>query len=471
MYKRGRGSFFKRLDFLVADMVVLQAVFAVSYIIRHGFVWLYMNDIYRQMSGVLFLIQMCVVVVQKSYRGIVRRDHMDELVQVVKYVTYIILIAFAYMFIGKISVQFSRTVFLLTWGIGIFALYAERIILKRFVRRRLENKRNYRSIVLVCEEDKVGKVLQNSIKNRYKDYKICGIVITDRNRTGDMIRGVKVIGYADIPRDFMAANVVDEILLYYQHESANIKNILDTCVNMGLTIHKIIAETPPISEKTVVEEFSGYTVLTTSIGMASARQLFLKRCMDIAGGIVGLAITGILIVVLGPVIYIKSPGPIFFSQIRIGKNGRRFRIYKFRSMYMDAEERKKELMKQNEMQGLMFKMENDPRIIKGIGHFIRNSSLDEFPQFWNVLKGDMSLVGTRPPTLEEYEQYDDHHKKRLVTKPGITGLWQVSGRSNITDFEEIVALDTKYITEWSLGLDIKILFKTIWVVLQNDGAK
>lgn len=138
---------------------------------------------------------------------------------------------------------------------------------------------------------------------------------------------------------------------------------------------------------------------------------------------------------------------------------------------MDAEERKKELMKQNEMQGLMFKMENDPRIIKGIGHFIRNSSLDEFPQFWNVLKGDMSLVGTRPPTLEEYEQYDDHHKKRLVTKPGITGLWQVSGRSNITDFEEIVALDTKYITEWSLGLDIKILFKTIWVVLQNDGAK
>lgn len=471
MYKRGRGSFFKHLDFLVADMIVLQAVFAVSYIIRHGFIWLYMIDIYRQMSGVLFLIQMCVVVVQKSYRGIVRRDHVDEMVQVVKYVTYIILIAFAYMFIGKISVQFSRTVFLLTWGIGIFALYAERIVLKRFVRKRLENKRNYRSIVLVSEEDKAGKVLQNSIKNRYKDYKICGIIITDRERTGDMIKGIKVIGYSDIPRDFMVANVVDEILLYYQEESANIRNILDTCVNMGLTIHKIIAETPPISEKTIVEEFSGYTVLTTSIGMASARQLFLKRCMDIAGAIVGLIITGILIVVLGPIIYIKSPGPIFFSQIRIGKNGRRFRIYKFRSMYMDAEERKKELMKQNEMKGLMFKMENDPRIIKGIGNFIRNSSLDEFPQFWNVLKGDMSLVGTRPPTLEEYEQYDDHHKKRLVTKPGITGLWQVSGRSNITDFEEIVALDTKYITEWSLGLDIKILFKTVLVVLQNDGAK
>lgn len=471
MYKRGKGSFFKHLDFLIADMVTLQMVFAMSYTIRHGFMWIYTADIYRQMSGVLFLIQMCVVVVQKSYRGIIRRDHVDEFVQVIKYITYIILIAFAYMFIGKISIQFSRMVFLLTWGIGIFALYAERIILKRVVRKRLENKKNYRSIVLICESDKADKILRNTIKTRYKDYKICGIIITDRDRTGEVLNGIKVIGYTDIPRDFMIVNVVDEILLYYTDESENIKNILDTGVNMGLTIHKIIAETPPISEKSIVEEFSGYTVLTTSIGMATARQLFLKRCMDIAGGIVGLIITGILFVILGPIIYIKSPGPIFFSQIRIGRNGRRFRIYKFRSMYMDAEEHKKELMKQNEMQGLMFKMENDPRIIKGIGNFIRNSSLDEFPQFWNVLKGDMSLVGTRPPTLEEYEQYDDHHKKRLVTKPGITGLWQVSGRSNITDFEEIVALDTKYITEWSLGLDIKILFKTVWVVLHSDGAK
>lgn len=471
MYKRGRGSFFKHLDFLIADMVLLQAVFAISYMVRHGFMWIYTVDIYRQMSGVLFLIQMCVVVVQKSYRGIVRRDHVDELVQVIKYVTYIILIAFAYMFIGKISVQFSRTVFLLTWGMGIAVLYVERIVFKRFVRKRLENKKNYRSIVLVCENDKADRILQNTIKNRYKDYKICGIVITDKDCVGENIKGVEVIGYTDIPRDFMITNVVDEILLYYANESINIKNILDTCINMGLTIHKIIADTPPMSEKTIVEEFSGYTVLTTSIGMASARQLFLKRCMDIAGGIVGLIITGILVILIGPIIYIKSPGPIFFSQIRIGKNGRRFRIYKFRSMYMDAEKRKKELMGQNEMKGLMFKMEDDPRIIKGIGHFIRNSSLDEFPQFWNVLKGDMSLVGTRPPTLEEYEQYSDHHKRRLVTKPGITGLWQVSGRSNITDFEEIVLLDTKYITEWSIGLDIKILFKTIWVVLKNDGAK
>lgn len=148
-------------------------------------------------------------------------------------------------------------------------------------------------------------------------------------------------------------------------------------------------------------------------------------------------------------------------------------------MYMDAEERKKELMSRNEMQGLMFKMEADPRIIgsgpdgtkKGLGWFIRKTSLDEFPQFWNVLKGDMSLVGTRPPTVDEWNQYDYHHRARMAIKPGITGMWQVSGRSDITDFEEVVRLDKEYIENWSIGLDIKILLKTVLVVFKGSGSK
>ena len=157
-------------------------------------------------------------------------------------------------------------------------------------------------------------------------------------------------------------------------------------------------------------------------------------------------------------------------------------MYKFRSMYPDAEARKAELMKQNRIQdGLMFKMEADPRIIgckilpdgtvkKGLGNFMRDYSLDEFPQFYNVLKGDLSLVGTRPPTVDEWEKYNYHHRARLSVKPGITGLWQVSGRSKITDFEEVVELDKKYIREWSMGMDLRILLKTIIVVLRRDGA-
>jgi lipopolysaccharide/colanic/teichoic acid biosynthesis glycosyltransferase len=204
--------------------------------------------------------------------------------------------------------------------------------------------------------------------------------------------------------------------------------------------------------------------------ISSNRQIFFKRAMDIAGGIVGMLMCGIFTIIVGPIIYIKSPGPIFFSQTRVGKNGHRFKIYKFRSMYMDAEERKQELMKQNKMDGLMFKIDDDPRIIKGIGNFIRKTSIDEFPQFWNVLKGDMSLVGTRPPTEDEWEQYEIHHRARLAGKPGITGMWQVSGRSDITDFEEVVKLDTDYISKWNIGLDIKILFQTILVVLERKGS-
>ena len=138
-------------------------------------------------------------------------------------------------------------------------------------------------------------------------------------------------------------------------------------------------------------------------------------------------------------------------------------------MYPDAEARKKELMEQNKMSGFMFKMDNDPRIIP-IGHFLRKSSIDELPHFWNVLKGDMSLVGTRPPTVDEYEQYEVRHRKRLAMRPGLTGMWQVSGRSDIVDFEEVVALDAKYITEWTLMMDFKIIWRTVLIVLGQKGA-
>lgn len=205
----------------------------------------------------------------------------------------------------------------------------------------------------------------------------------------------------------------------------------------------------------------------------------LKHLMDIVGGLVGCISTGIICIFVRSAIYIASPGPIFFAQERVGK---KFKMYKFRSMYMDAEERKKELMAQNRVKdGFMFKLDWDPRIIgtkklpdgtikKGVGNYIRDWSLDEFPQFFNVLKGDMSLVGTRPPTVDEWDKYDLHHRARLAMRPGVTGMWQVSGRSNITDFEDVVKLDTKYIREWSMGLDLRILIKTVLVVFKKEGS-
>ncbi|MBQ8166209.1 MAG: sugar transferase, partial [Lachnospiraceae bacterium] len=163
-----------------------------------------------------------------------------------------------------------------------------------------------------------------------------------------------------------------------------------------------------------------------------------------------------------------SPGPIFFKQKRVGKGGRYFNIYKFRSMYADAEDKKKELEEANEMSGLMFKVTNDQRITK-VGKFLRKSSIDELPQFVNVLKGDMSLVGTRPPTIDEFRQYQGHHRRRLTMKPGITGMWQAYGRNTVTDFEDVVKMDLQYIDNWSLTLDVKILIKTIITVLKEGG--
>ena len=247
---------------------------------------------------------------------------------------------------------------------------------------------------------------------------------------------------------------------------------------MGIVVHVGMGFLPENLPNAFMERIGEADAITASINTATGWQLSVKRITDIVGAIVGLAIMGVAFIFVAPIIKKQSPGPVFFKQKRVGKNGRTFYIYKFRSMYMDAEERKKELMAQNEMQGLMFKMDNDPRIIgsekgpgKGIGNFIRKTSIDELPQFWNILKGDMSLIGTRPPTVNEYEQYDLHHKIRLSMKPGLTGMWQVSGRSDITDFEEVVRLDTEYIEHWSIGLDLKILFKTIKVVFEGEGSK
>ena len=279
--------------------------------------------------------------------------------------------------------------------------------------------------------------------------------------------------------DVKAVEWFDEVLIVLPEGREIPQKVFDAFAEMGITIHVKIADVNEMQGKNqTVERMGNYTVVTTCINMASAGQLVLKRIMDICGGLAGCILTGIIFLFVAPAIYIKSPGPIFFSQYRVGKNGRKFKIYKFRSMYMDAEERKKELMKQNRVSdGLMFKMENDPRVIgsekgpgKGLGNFIRKTSLDEFPQFFNVLKGDMSLVGTRPPTVDEWEKYELHHRARLAIKPGLTGMWQVSGRSEITDFEEVVKLDTKYISEWSFMLDIKILFKTVLIVLGQKGS-
>ena len=192
-----------------------------------------------------------------------------------------------------------------------------------------------------------------------------------------------------------------------------------------------------------------------------------KRALDIVGGLVGLFLTAILFVVVGIIIKLDDGGPIFFAQTRCSFLGKRFKIWKFRSMVVDAEARKKDVA--NKVEGPLFKNDNDPRITK-IGKFLRKTSLDEFPQFWNVVKGDMSLVGTRPPTPDEIEKYEVSQWQRLNVKPGMTGEWQVHGRSTVTSFEDVIQLDLQYQRKWSLMYDIKLIVKTVMVLFSKDSG-
>ena len=195
----------------------------------------------------------------------------------------------------------------------------------------------------------------------------------------------------------------------------------------------------------------------------------LKRGMDVIGATLGLICLSWLFLIVAILIKLEDPtGTVFFKQIRVGKNGKKFYMYKFRSMVSNAEEQLKDLLKYNEIEGAMFKLKNDPRVTK-IGRFIRKTSVDELPQLWNVLKGEMSLVGPRPPLPREVKQYSTYDKQRLLVLPGCTGLWQVSGRNNLS-FKEMVELDLEYIKVRSLSLDIKIILKTFIIIVKNNDA-
>ncbi|AFZ18653.1 sugar transferase [Allocoleopsis franciscana] len=220
----------------------------------------------------------------------------------------------------------------------------------------------------------------------------------------------------------------------------------------------------PVDSSILAKPSRGYKVRQRLHYSAISKR---KRLLDIIGALVGLAITAILMIPIAIAIQLDHPGPIFYSQIRCGVRGKPFRLWKFRSMVVDAH--RLQHLVHNQAKGNIFKNKNDPRVTR-VGRFLRRTSLDELPQFWNVLRGDMSLVGTRPPTLEEVMNYQKHHWERLNIKPGMTGEWQAHGRSSITDFEEIVRMDLAYQKKWSLAYDLKLILKTILVVVCKDDA-
>lgn len=458
-------------QFTILDLICMTIGFFSGIFLRHG--ELNIMRIYTVYKEVYFLMVFTIIAVSflfRPYEDFFRRGKWEEFVNVAKCITIQLVVAISYMFLTQSASDYSRLAFVLAFGCIFVLTYLGRRTAKSSLWKFFEKGKYFKKLLVVTTSKNAEKLLKEYKSEIEFENHISGLAIMDREMIGERIAGVPVTASAQTLYDDARLTVVDSVLINLEpgdpgfQDTVNLFHVMGVEVNISLADYQL-----GIPDQQIVK-LGGLTVLSGNGAKVAAGDLMAKRALDLLGGFVGILFTAILTVFVAPAIMIESPGPIFFSQIRIGKNGRRFKIYKFRSMYVDAEERKKELMELNKMSGLMFKMDDDPRITK-VGKFIRKTSIDEFPQFWNVLKGDMSLVGTRPPTEDEFKQYKARYKKRLSMKPGITGLWQVSGRSEITDFEDVVKLDVQYIENWSFGRDLKILFQTIMVVLKHDGAQ
>lgn len=481
MYNRGLKGWIKHFDFMLLDLIIIELSFVLAYSIRHRGQLIFDNMEYRSIFFVLALAVPMASVFLRIHSGILRRGYLKEIAAVIKLVIFTATVLLAYMFFGKISEVYSRLVMLYFIILALVFVYAAHIIWKlMLIRFGRNNDVRVRHMFLLTTAEMAEEII-NTIRDHSSGMiEITGMALAGgQERIGEEINGVRAETSMEDMIDYISGQWVDEVMIYLPTEYNTPGDILRECYLMGITTHVALKMDADRHSAKAAEVVAGIYTLTESLRIVDGYEVVVKRVMDILGAVTGLIITAILTVVVAPAIFLSDPGPVFFSQKRVGKNGRIFKMYKFRSMYRDAEKMKEQLMSNNEMQGYMFKMDQDPRIIgsgsdgkrKGIGWFIRRTSIDEFPQFLNVLLGDMSLVGTRPPTLDEWEKYEKRHRARLAMKPGITGLWQAYGRGRVNDFEDIVDMDMEYINTWTLGGDIKILLRTVTVVLSRQGAK
>ena len=460
----------KHLDFIIGDILALELAHGIMVLASNRQLNQELLEWYMQLGILLAVINLAVIAFTDSYRDVLRRGYLKEMIAVCKRMVAVFALEIIFLFAFRLSMIFSRWILFATLFLGIFLMYGVRVLLKIYLRKRYKRLKYARTLMVIATADQAAAMIRKLKASSFSIFKIEGLAVTDRDMEGQEIECVPVTAKKGDIIEYVGYNIVDEILIIVPDDPKYESKMAKLFLSIGLVVHIYMEQYFQDLPNREQQQISGVNVLTCFNREVPMGTAFVKRLMDVAGGLVGTILALLIGIVVGPMIYAKSPGPVIFSQIRVGRNGRKFRIYKFRSMYLDAEERKKELMDRNKIKGNMFKIDDDPRIIPGIGQLIRKTSLDEFPQFFNVLKGDMSLVGTRPPTVDEYEKYSFYQNKRLAVKPGITGVWQISGRSDITDFDEVVRMDSEYIDDWSIEKDIKIILKTIAVIFTRKGS-
>ena len=482
MYQRSGLPWTKYWDFILLDMLsMVLAMVAAYYVYIPTDFNLTRSPEYMMLLLGMPLVDFVAIVLGNTMNDVQKRGLFAEFRATVRNTAVVFAVEALIFFVVKMGGFYSRKNFFYTVAFYFVISYSTRCLYKWYYEKHIV-PRDGRSLLVIAGPENIPELNEKIEKGMYSTYRMAGLILSAPLPEGAACR-LSVVADRARAEDWIRKNWVDEVLILLAPEEPVLK-LANAVTSMGITVHLGLDYVRNLmgSGMKTVEDLGGYDVLTVyrnRIGFGAAA---VKRMLDIVGGLVGCLITAVLTLFIGPAICAASPGPIFYTQERIGRNGKVFKMYKFRSMVTNADEIKQQYMKENRVSGgFMFKLDWDPRIIgnrilpdgtkkTGIGEFIRKTSLDEFPQFLNVLKGDMSLVGTRPPTKDEWALYEDHHRARMAMRPGITGMWQVSGRSNITDFEEIVRLDTQYIDQWSLGLDLKILVKTVLVVLKHEGS-
>lgn len=348
-------------------------------------------------------------------------------------------------------------------AIAVILMLSYHILIRLILQAWRRNGKNIRHILIIGSGSTAELYLKKVRKNPQLGYKVIGYLAPSRNGLN-----IPYLGDYSKLESVISLNIVDLTVVTARVSDEGISGLLEMLDVMGKTVAVFLDDVVSKVAKSRPIDFDGLPMVVYDSHPQRPWQEISKRTLDFIASAVGLIILGPLMLIISAAIKLTSKGPIIFEQERIGLNGRSFKMYKFRSMIINAEELKDKLTNLNEMSGPVFKIKNDPRVTT-LGAFLRKTSLDELPQLWNVLNGSMSLVGPRPPLPKEVNLYDPKHRKRLAVKPGITCIWQVSGRNDV-DFEEWMEMDADYVSRWSFWLDVKILIKTIPVVLMRKGA-
>lgn len=479
---------------LLGDIFVQVLSYTIAMLIRYGSLRYFgFGSLHFNVCALMLLVTICYFSLANPSQNFIKRGYYLELLAVIKSNVVLFATMAIGLFLSQAAEDYSRLVSVYFVGINMVLMYVMHLILKKSMHKHFRLERNQTKSLLVTQKEYLDATVKAMLEHSDVSTFLNTVIVWDgASFSKEECEGIKdsikekiamlhggnkedvsisVLFDRDEWIDSLRLQAIDEAFLYLPDVARKDSDrLMEELELMGMVCHYSVDYDDMNARIRRVGEYAGYTVVTYSLSDYDYRRNIFKRLLDIIGGLVGSLITLILFIFLAPAIKLDSPGPVFFKQTRIGRNGRKFTIYKFRSMCKNAEEMKKDMMDQNEAEGNIFKVKNDMRITR-VGKFIRKTSLDEFPQFFNILKGDMSLVGTRPPLEDEFNRYTPYQKRRMCMTPGLTGLWQVSGRSDIKDFDEIVKLDLQYIDNWSWGLDIKILLKTLAVVFTGKGAE